>query len=43
MSNAPTPGTAAPPIDLPAIDGGRVRLGDPPGRPMIVSFLRHAG
>lgn len=33
----------APPLDLPALGGGRIQLPREPGRPVIVSFLRHAG
>jgi len=43
MFDAPRTGEPAPPFDLPTLDGGRVRLTDEPGRPLILSFLRHAG
>lgn len=40
---APRAGDPAPALDVPALGGGRVRLADEAGRPVIVSFLRHAG
>jgi hypothetical protein len=43
MTESPRVGDAAPPLDLPALGGGRVRLAPRPGRSIIVSFLRHAG
>jgi len=43
MSHPPRVGDPAPPLDLPSLDGGRVELPRSPGRPVIVSFLRHAG
>lgn len=43
MPQPPNVGDAAPHFDLPDIDGGRVRLSELRGRPVIVSFLRHAG
>ncbi|MEX2471807.1 MAG: hypothetical protein WEA34_06490 [Gemmatimonadota bacterium] len=42
-SKGPEIGDPAPEIDLPVLDGGRVQLPPEPGRPVIVSFLRHAG
>ncbi len=36
-------GEQAPPLDLPDLDGRVVRLADLRGRPVLVSFLRHAG
>lgn len=41
-AEAPAVGAPAPDIDLPTLDGGRVRLADHDG-PVLVSFLRHAG
>jgi hypothetical protein len=41
--NPPSVGDPAPELDLPALEGGRVRLRLEPDRPVIVSFLRHAG
>ncbi len=43
MTQPPTVGDTAPPLDLPTIGGGRVRLEELRGRPVLVSFLRHAG
>lgn len=43
MSQPPRVGSPAPPLDLPTLDGGRVGLDGPRERPVIVSFLRHAG
>ena len=43
MATAPQPGEAAPPLDLPTLEGGRVALTDLSGRQVLVSFLRHAG
>jgi peroxiredoxin len=42
MTEPLTPGDAAPPLDLPALDNGRIRLDDRRGRPVIVSFLQEA-
>ncbi|MDQ4142402.1 MAG: peroxiredoxin family protein [Actinomycetota bacterium] len=39
----PDVGDAAPPLELPSLDGRDFRLADLRGRPVIVSFLRHAG
>ena len=40
----PSPGDPAPELDLPALEGdGPLRLEDVRGRPVIVTFLRHAG
>ncbi len=41
--NAPAVGDAARSLDLPTLNGERVSLPDEPGRPVIISFLRHAG
>jgi len=43
MHSPPNPGDPAPPIDLPTLDGERFRLADRAGRPVVISFLRHAG
>ncbi len=43
MHNPPAVGDPAPSLDLPTLNGERVRLPREPGRPVIVSFLRHAG
>lgn len=42
-STPPAVGDPAPGLDLPALEGGRAELPPEPGRPVIVSFLRHAG
>lgn len=42
-SMPPTVGDPAPGLDLPAVNAERVSLPDEPGRPVIISFLRHAG
>ncbi len=34
---------AAPPLELPLLDGGTASLADHRDRPVLVSFLRHAG
>ncbi len=39
----PGVGDDAPRLELPALDGGTVRLEDHRGRPVLVCFLRHAG
>jgi len=39
----PGVGDPAPAVDLVALGGGRVRVPDPGGRVVLVSFLRHAG
>jgi peroxiredoxin len=41
--SSPSVSDPAPPLDLPRIDGGRLNLEDLRGRPVLVSFLRHAG
>lgn len=40
---APRVGVPAPPLALPDLDGEVVTLADLRGRPVLVSFLRHAG
>ena len=37
------PGGLAPGLELPTLAGGALRLEDLRGRPLIVTFLRHAG
>lgn len=39
----PAVGDPAPALELPTLDGAPFRLGDLAGRPVLVSFLRHAG
>lgn len=39
----PTTGVPAPPLRLPQLDGEAVALDELAGRPVLVSFLRHAG
>ncbi len=39
----PEVGEPARPLDLPRLGGGRVRVPDPEGRIVLLSFLRHAG
>ncbi len=39
----PHVGDLAPALDLPTLDGGRVRVPDPGGGVVLLSFLRHAG
>ena len=39
----PSVGQPAPRLDLPVLDGDRLRLEDRRGQPVLVSFLRHAG
>ncbi len=46
MTGTPSPlqvGQPAPPLELPTLDGGLLRLADLRGRAVLVSFLRHAG
>ncbi|MEX2465437.1 MAG: hypothetical protein WD995_00920 [Gemmatimonadota bacterium] len=43
MNQPPAVGDVAPELDLPALGGGRARLPERLDRPVIVSFLRHAG
>lgn len=43
MTRAPRVGDPAPPLALPTLDGNSFRLDEPPDRPVVVSFLRHAG
>jgi peroxiredoxin len=39
----PSAGDPAPSLALPALDGELLRLEDLRGRPLILTFLRHAG
>ncbi|MGI8682822.1 MAG: hypothetical protein ACR2JO_11990 [Mycobacteriales bacterium] len=39
----PAVGELAPPLDLTTLDGAGYRLTAQRGRPVLVSFLRHAG
>jgi peroxiredoxin len=39
----PQVGDPAPDLELPRLDGGVTALRDLQGRPVLVSFLRHAG
>lgn len=43
MRRPPRPGDPAPELRLPTLDGDRTDLRDLRGRPVLVSFLRHAG
>ena len=43
LPRPPTPGHPAPPLELPVLGGGRLDLAALRGRPVLVSFLRHAG
>lgn len=43
MPSAPSPGDVAPSLQLPDLDGTPTSLRDLQGRPVLVSFLRHAG
>lgn len=43
LGTVPKAGDVAPPFDLPGLGGGRVRVPDPDGRAVLLSFLRHAG
>ena len=43
MPNPPTPGDLAPELSLPDLNGELTSLRDRQGRPVLVSFLRHAG
>lgn len=46
MNQQPVParvGDPAPVIDLPTLDGGRVRVPPDDGGVVLLSFLRHAG
>jgi peroxiredoxin len=36
-------GDPAPELTLPDLDGGTMRLEDLRGRPLLLTFLRHAG
>ncbi|MBW3578551.1 MAG: peroxiredoxin family protein [Actinobacteria bacterium] len=42
-NDAPAVGDPAPPLIVPQLEGGDFRLEDHRGRPVLVSFLRHAG
>ena len=42
-TRAPAVGDPAPPLNLPTLDGDEVSLDGFRGRPVLVSFLRHAG
>ena len=42
-TRAPALGSPAPELDLPTLDGGRLRLEDLRGRPLLLTFMRHAG
>jgi hypothetical protein len=43
LPRPPAPGDPAPPLDLPVLGGGGLDLEGLRGRPVLVSFLRHAG
>lgn len=43
MPTAPERGDQAPELELPDLDGNVTALRDLQGRPVLVSFLRHAG
>ncbi|MFP5307960.1 MAG: TlpA family protein disulfide reductase [Actinomycetes bacterium] len=43
MPDAPRPGDPAPELALPTLSGEVTALRDLQGRPVLVSFLRHAG
>ena len=43
MAFAPAAGQPAPVLELPELDGGQLRLEDLRGRPVLLTFLRHAG
>lgn len=40
---SPQVGQLAPPLELPLLAGGQVRLADLRGQAVLVTFLRHAG
>ncbi|MGI8413371.1 MAG: hypothetical protein ACR2LV_08500 [Solirubrobacteraceae bacterium] len=42
-SAPPAVGDPAPPLELAALDGSSFRLEDLRGRPLLLTFLRHAG
>jgi peroxiredoxin len=42
-SRPPCPGDPAPDFELPTLDDGPLRLEDLRGRPVLLTFLRHAG
>ncbi len=43
MSHAPRPGDPAPALELPDLTGRPTSLAAARGRPVLVTFLRHAG
>jgi peroxiredoxin len=43
MTGAVQVGQPAPPLELPTLDRERIELARLCGRPVLVSFLRHAG
>lgn len=43
LRRAPRVGERAPRLELRDLDGRATGLGDPRARPVLVSFLRHAG
>lgn len=42
-AEAPKAGDPAPPLELQTLEGSGFRLEDERGRPVLLSFLRHAG
>jgi peroxiredoxin len=42
-TRAPVAGDPARPLAGPTLDGGTLRLEDLRGRPLVLTFLRHAG
>ena len=42
-AHQPAVGEPAPLLELPDLEGRELRLADLRGRPVLVSFLRHAG
>lgn len=42
-SRSPQVGEPAPALELPTLAGGGFRLEDERGRPVLLTFLRHAG
>lgn len=43
LPDAPPVGAQAPRLALPSLDGGTLDLAGLRGRPVLVTFLRHAG